>query len=236
MRLIRPEALITTMPAWPEGGRCHSGLLTTTTPRPAGDWSMRLIRREGDILGAALGDTVKGAVIINIQQGGLLEAWIWANPAPRLYPGVIITEVNGVKGYWDIMDELGGPGVLDITISEVPPAHAGPTWFEDIAAVGRSLEKQQDSGGGVESFLLRLQQEDPNASSQFSTLPNVVAGDCGVDQCAICMDDVAPDESLVQLRCKHAFHATCVARWLTQSQGKRQCCPLCCRTVLCSPE
>jgi len=202
----------------------------------AREWRMTLSRKEGDVLGAALGDTDNGAVIINIQEGGLLDVWSEANLSPRLYPGLIITEVNGVRGYWAILEELQGPGELDLRISDQPPVLAGPRWFEDIAAMGRSLEKQQSSGGGGSSFMLRLRQEGPNAPSQFSSLPNVVAGDCGVDQCAICIDDVAPDETLVQLQCKHAFHPTCAARWLTQSRGKRQCCPLCCQRVWCSPE
>jgi hypothetical protein len=203
----------------------------------AREWSLTLNRAEDDVLGAALGDTDKGAVIINVQQGGLLDVWSEANLAPRLYPGLIITEVNGARGYWAILDALQVPGELELKISDQPPAHAGPRWFEDIAAMGRSLEKQQDNvGGGNGSFMLRLPQEGPSATSQFSSLPNVVAGDCGVDMCAICMDDVAPDETVVQLNCKHAFHATCAARWLTQNRGKRQCCPLCCQKVLCSPE
>lgn len=194
---------------------------------------MRLIRREGDILGAALGDTDKGAVIINIQEGGLLDAWNEANQSPRLFPGLIITEVNGVRGYWGIVEELEGPLELNLRISAQPPKRAGPTWFEDVAAMGRSLEKQRGKGGGGwSSFMFPLQQEGPGARSHFSSLPNVVAGDCCVDQCAICLDDVAPDETLVQLKCKHAFHPKCAARWLTQCRGKRQCCPLCCQRVL----
>lgn len=204
------------------------------------EWSLTLHKREGDVLGVGLGNASTGAVIFNIPEGGLLDQWNAANLPRRLYPGQVITEVNGVRGYWAILEELQGPGELNLRISDQPPAHAGPRWFEDIAAMGRSLEKQnRDSGSGGSSFMLRLRQEGPNAACQFSSLPNVVAGECGVDQCAICIDDVGPDDSLLLLPCNHAYHPLCVARWLTQGAScgsSKHSCPLCCRRMVNSRE
>jgi len=198
--------------------------------------SLTLHAWEGDVLGAALGKTDTGAVILNIREGGLLDDWNEANPWHRLYPGLIITEVNGSTGYWDILGELQRPGLLSIRVSAEPPWNAGPNWFQEITEMGKTL--QETTWGGNRPFMVRLQQD--GVGDQFASLPTVRAGDCGVDQCAICMDDVAPDESLVQLPCRHAFHALCAARWLTQpgghSRGKRQRCPLCCQKVVCSPE
>jgi len=201
-------------------------------PQGAREWSLHLFKRQGDVLGAGLGNTDKGAVIFNIQENGLLDGWNKAQLLSPLRPGLIITEVNGVMGYWNILEELRRPGVLDMKVSAEPPSNAGPNWFQQIADMGKVLEAQE----GKSSIILRLQPQEPNKKDQFSSFPSVRAGDCGVDQCAICIDDVGPDESLVQLPCRHAFHALCAARWLSegsrQSQ-KRQCCPLCCQKVVC---
>ncbi|CAK0840792.1 unnamed protein product, partial [Prorocentrum cordatum] len=146
--------------------------------------SLTLHAWEGDVLGAALGMTDTGAVILNIREGGLLDGWNEANPKERVYPGLVITGVNGARGYWAIVESLKRPGVLTLTVSDQPPPTAGPKWFEDIAAMGRSVVPQEDG---------------PSADSLFSSLPNVVAGDGGVDQCSICLDDIGPDEVLVEL-------------------------------------
>ncbi|CAK0864610.1 unnamed protein product [Prorocentrum cordatum] len=192
-------------------------------------------RGRGDVLGAGLGNTDKGAVIVDIQEHGLFDLWNRAHDLPPLRPGLIITEVNGSTGYWDILGELQRPGLLSIRVSAEPPWNAGPNWFQEITEMGKTL--QETTWGGNRPFMVRLEQD--GAGDQFSSLSTVRAGDCGVDQCAICMDDVAPDESLVQLPCRHAFHALCAARWLTQpgghSRGKRQRCPLCCQKVVPSP-
>jgi len=217
-----------------DSGVKNSPVLTGELPL---EWKLQLHRRQGDVLGAGLGNTDKGAVIFDIQENGLLNKWNRDHDLHPLRPGLIITEVNGITGYWDILGELQKPGILNIKVTAEPPWNAGSNWFQDITEMGKRF--QDMARGGKSPFMLRLKQEDPGAKPKFSSLPTVRAGDCGVDQCAICIDDVAPDESLVQLPCGHAFHALCAARWLTQagrhSQGKRQCCPLCCRKVLSSP-
>ncbi|CAK0812638.1 unnamed protein product, partial [Prorocentrum cordatum] len=80
------------------------------------EWGLTLHKQEGDTLGVGLGNTSTGAVIFNIPEGGLVARWNEANQR-RLYPGQIITEVNGVRGYWPILEELSRPGVLALTIS-----------------------------------------------------------------------------------------------------------------------
>jgi hypothetical protein len=211
----------------------ESSNVSTAAP-PPDDFSVRVHKMLGDVLGAGLGNTDKGAVIFNIQPNGLLDNWNQAaSLEEKLDSGLIITEVNGTTGYWSILEELRKPGPLDMRVSRKPPKSAGPNWFEEIREMGRNLESQ----GGKSSFMLRLQPQDPKMKSQtFSSLPTVRARDCEVYQCTICIEDVNPDESLVQLPCGHAFHALCAARWLTQAgkhaSGKRQCCPICCRKVV----
>jgi hypothetical protein len=197
------------------------------------DFKVIVDKLPGDLLGAGLGNTDKGAVVCNLHEGGLLDGWNKANPQQLVRPGFIITEVNGVMGYWDILDEFRKPGALNMKVSGTPPENSGPNWFKEIEEMGRKFQSQ----GGKSSFMLRLQSRDPGAHkiNNFCSFPTVRASECGIDQCAICIEDVGPDDQLVQLPCNHAFHGSCAARWLMQSgkhaQGKRQCCPLCCRKV-----
>mmetsp|Transcript_78792 Transcript_78792/g.205496 ORF Transcript_78792/g.205496 Transcript_78792/m.205496 type:complete len:142 (+) Transcript_78792:90-515(+) len=123
-------------------------------------------------------------------------------------------------------------------VSTSPPKNC-PNWSHVIEEMGQRLRDHTDANACA--FMLRLQPQDENTKSTiFSHLPTIRAGDCGVDQCAICMDDVDPEEFLVQLPCKHAFHSMCAARWLSESSknsyGKRQCCPLCCQRVVSTPD
>jgi len=195
-------------------------------------------KREGDVLGAALGNNEEGAVVVAVEEHGLFEDWNRAHPEQALRPGVIITEVNGVSGYWSILEEIQKPGALAMKVSSRPPRNAGANWLREIEEMGARFRKQ--GGVNTSSFMLRLQPKDTNTNSPaFSSLPTVRAGDCGVDRCAICLDDVGPEETLVQLPCGHAFHSLCAARWLSEGGrngcSKRQCCPLCCRRVTFAP-
>jgi hypothetical protein len=140
----------------------------------------------GNVLGASLGNTDKGAIIFNIQKNGLLDLWNRVHEFQPLRPGYIITEVNGIMGYWDILEELWKPGVFEMKITNEPPESARPNWFQDVTKVRESLEYRG-------KCLLKLHQ---STLTVFSSLPTARAGDCGVDHCAICMDDVLPGEIL----------------------------------------
>lgn len=201
------------------------------------DFAVRFQKASEDVLGAALGNTSTGAVILNVQEHGLLAAWNRANPDLTLYPGLIITEVNGVTGYFPMLEELDQPGELAIKITAIPPKNVGPKWAKEVAELGRNLEMPS----GKNAFMLRLQPKDPSTTNpNFSSLPSVRAGDVGVEQCPICLEDVDDDDMLMHLPCKHAFHAQCAARWLTQTGmhglGKHQFCPLCFRKVVSTPD
>ena len=45
-----------------------------------------------------------------------------------------------------------------------------------------------------------------------------------LDSCCICLEDALPGDRFRRLPCKHAFHASCIDRWLTQ---ERNACPVC---------
>jgi hypothetical protein len=221
-----------------EEGHLHGNTATGSPATKEGvpqEWSVQIVKRQGEVLGAGLGNLENGVVIFSIKENGLLDVWNRTQLSNTLRPGLFITEVNGVVGFWDILEELQRPGVLHMKISAEPPSNA-PNWFQEVAEMGRSFEEKWSSEEeGSRSNLLRFQPQD-----EFSSLPTVRAADCGVDQCAICMDDVGPDESLVLLPCKHAYHWFCVARWLTQgasqSSSKKHSCPLCCRRMVNSRE
>ncbi|KAJ7086388.1 hypothetical protein B0H15DRAFT_844426 [Mycena belliarum] len=43
-------------------------------------------------------------------------------------------------------------------------------------------------------------------------------------QCLICLDDYDPADEIRLLTCRHAFHKTCVDRWLETGRNN---CPAC---------
>lgn len=202
-----------------------------------GNWEsldVRVCVRPGDALGAAFGITPKGALIFAIDQRGLLSRWNRANGQQVLRPGVTIVEVNGVTGYWSIVEELQKSGTLAMKVSTDPPNNAGANWFQEIQQAGKRMTEQASVRRN--SLLVPLQPGGAYTDSRsFSNLPTMPAGDCDIDQCAICIGDVHPEDRLVQLPCLHLFHALCAARWLAESgkvgQGQRNRCPLCCREI-----
>jgi len=195
---------------------------------------VRVCVRPGDALGAAFGITPKGALIFAIDQRGLLSRWNRANGQQLLRPGVTIVEVNGVTGYWSIVEELQKSGTLAMKVSTDPPNNAGPNWFQEIQQAGKRMTEQASVRRN--SLLVPLEPGGAYTDRRiFSNLPTMLAGDCDIDQCAICIGDVHPEDRLVQLPCLHYFHALCAARWLSESgkagQGQRNRCPLCCREI-----
>lgn len=204
------------------------------TPRT---FEVNIQRKKGDVVGAVLGNTKSGAVVISISEGGILDQWNANNPYHNVRPGFIVEEVNGQGGYWNVMKQMRKLGNLTIKISQ-PPADASPSWFEQVEEMARAMEKQATN----DLILLKLQPKHASdaTASKVASLQCTRASDCGVDQCAICLEDVLPNETLVQLPCTHAFHRLCVGRWLEQSMamssGRQHSCPLCCRKLACTGE
>lgn len=48
-------------------------------------------------------------------------------------------------------------------------------------------------------------------------------GMCVEDKCTVCQEQYEESDVLLQLPCKHCFHAACIEQWL---QGSRMC-PVC---------
>jgi hypothetical protein len=206
---------------------------------PPQHFTIRIHKGAGNPIGASLASAPTGAVLLNIQDGGVLDGWNKENPDKAVRPGFIFEEVNGVGRYWSLLESLRQSATPVIKIATVPPKSAGPNWFNDIAALSTTIE-QSDTRGPV---MIQLPQQDPTSSpgkKVFASLPSVVARTAGFDQCAICLEDVGPEEELTLFPCNHAFHSLCAARWLSQcaSQGgsKGHSCPLCCRKLVYAGE
>jgi hypothetical protein len=45
--------------------------------------------------------------------------------------------------------------------------------------------------------------------------------------CSICVDDISTDKNFTILRCKHKFHAECIAGWVATQNSKIVTCPNC---------
>ena len=65
-------------------------------------------------------------------------------------------------------------------------------------------------------------QSDIDALPRKKVTPDML-GDDGKADCSICMDEVAPEEEVTQLPCRHWFHHQCVAAWLKEHDT----CPHC---------
>merc|ERR1712227_753936 len=84
---------------------------TPTSVRP--DFVIKLYSSARDPeagLGVGLGSTIfnkeQGAVIFNVLPDGPLARWNRDNPEQMVEPGFTIIEVNGVTGYWPILEEV----------------------------------------------------------------------------------------------------------------------------------
>ncbi|CAK0908871.1 unnamed protein product, partial [Prorocentrum cordatum] len=119
-----------------DGGQPGHRILQELTPVPSRFW-VRLHRGADDLVGVSLGDAASGAVLVCVKEGGIVDKWSRSNPSRAIRPGYIIEEINGVRGYWNLLDVLRNEGPLVFKVATVPPASAGPDWFEEIAATAK---------------------------------------------------------------------------------------------------
>ena len=80
-----------------------------------------LHKQENDVLGMYVVHTSKGQDIQTISNEGLIVAWNEANPQKPMCPGLVITEVNGIKGGSEaFLPEMKRTGVLAMRVSRTP--------------------------------------------------------------------------------------------------------------------
>ena len=49
-------------------------------------------------------------------------------------------------------------------------------------------------------------------------------------QCNICLEDMSLEDNLVNLKCNHVYHNSCIKEWLTKQSTKCPTCRFCCRS------
>lgn len=137
--------------------------------------------------------------------------------------GAVIAEIRA-GGWWDQWNKSN------------PHRAVRPGFIIEGVNGARGLWKITEEMSRPGTHLVRISSRAPGGAVFFS-LPNVRADDCGAVQCSICMEEVAPDQMLAQLPCKHVFHTMCFARWLSQTKlresAQTRSCPLCRRKVVC---
>lgn len=69
-------------------------------------------------------------------------------------------------------------------------------------------------------FKSRGDESDENDVLHPSPVPSLHC----LESCTICLDDYVLGDKLRMLECSHAFHSTCIAKWLTERSAT---CPLC---------
>ncbi|CAK0789922.1 unnamed protein product, partial [Prorocentrum cordatum] len=104
---------------------------------PPEGFAVDVLKRPGDVLGAALGNSEEGAVVVAIEERGLLGEWNRAHPERALRPGCLVTRVNGATGYWSILEEIQRPGALVMRVSTNLPKMLAPTGFAISTSWGR---------------------------------------------------------------------------------------------------
>mmetsp|Transcript_85212 Transcript_85212/g.260469 ORF Transcript_85212/g.260469 Transcript_85212/m.260469 type:complete len:301 (-) Transcript_85212:40-942(-) len=96
-----------------------------------------------------------------------------------------------------------------------------------LEALRASVEEAREGRRGARA----QPTEDPEAkaAAALSRLPRITWGKAGPGQedrdeeCALCLDEFCEGEQLVELGCRHVFHAQCLQPWLARSMT----CPMC---------
>ncbi|CAK0856312.1 unnamed protein product, partial [Prorocentrum cordatum] len=118
------------------------GIAAPTMPAP--DWRpgppdlfhMSVERKPLEVLGLDVGNTAgnkTGAVILNLWENGLLNKWSANHPENPLKVGYIIVEVNKAHGFWEIFEQIGKVGVLNMVIQRNPPRQG---WHDEVSHLG----------------------------------------------------------------------------------------------------
>jgi len=199
---------------------------------PPRTFCVALQGKPGSLLGATLADCsgdVDGAVIAHVSPGGLLHEWNRKATAHSVETGDTIVRVNGATGYWSILSQIKKMGSLDIVVQKA----ASGDGSRGQASFEHDVVTQCLQGDG--SLLLHLPRQGDEgccpvgSETSVVALPIVRSSGCGSEQCSICLEAFQAEENLVQLPCRHEFHAECMYKWLhCSSQGR---CPLCSRPV-----
>jgi len=202
-----------------------SGLLGANAPqgRVHGQWTMRTVN-----LGNGGSVTFSSGTLFPRDANG---------PQPGMMPvenlhNVLASLLMGLEGPGGTRGPFGEPmgmprgGVANplgafFNAMFNPAAAQHGDWVYSQEALDRVISQlmEQNATGNAPG---------PASADAMANLPKVkvtkeMMGDNGKAECSICMDDVALDDEVSQLPCKHWFHEQCVKAWL----GEHDTCPHC---------
>eukprot|EP00929_Paragymnodinium_shiwhaense_P112690 TRINITY_DN80957_c0_g1_i1.p1 TRINITY_DN80957_c0_g1~~TRINITY_DN80957_c0_g1_i1.p1 ORF type:complete len:281 (-),score=63.52 TRINITY_DN80957_c0_g1_i1:202-1044(-) len=162
-----------------------------------------LLKKEGQFVGAHAKPNRRGETILTaVHDGGLLMKWNKRNRRKVIKEGDRLLSVNGISGmFWPMMFEM----------RSAQRAHL--VFLRPLVPYGPFDEPSEDEAS-----------RQLVAANVLETMPLVSASSCGCKECTICFEDFAPDEQVLQLPCKHAYHPECAKPWLSEQKGT---CPLC---------
>eukprot|EP00931_Biecheleriopsis_adriatica_P092685 TRINITY_DN66478_c0_g1_i1.p1 TRINITY_DN66478_c0_g1~~TRINITY_DN66478_c0_g1_i1.p1 ORF type:complete len:268 (+),score=43.09 TRINITY_DN66478_c0_g1_i1:40-804(+) len=139
-----------------------------------------------------------GLIILDILDGSPVERWNLAHPDMELREGYVILKVCDGINLSGMMTRLNTSKRVKLLVR-------------------RQLSRQQ-----MDSLKVVLETTVP--PEFIPCLPQPLARDCLLDECAICLQHFDPDQPVLELPCRHAFHLECAREWLTKQSRK---CPLC---------
>jgi len=179
------------------------------------------VRDEEKPLGLQLQHNRKGGVFVRgIESDGIVSAWNEQHPSMQVSLGDRLVAVNGIQ-----MDPSWGTWcsiLLELRKHKVAMVFARAR-AEDLSRLTTIPCPPVDW----------MDQILP-ANFLDSMVKHTVA-ECDIVECCICLEELDPDTTVVQLPCKHAFHRGCAETWLTRCPTYRFArCPTC-RQQLVTP-
>jgi len=172
-----------------------------------------LTRVSGGPLGMRLKQGAGGLLLVcDFDEHGVVGAWNAQNPSMKVSSGDRIIAVNSVP--------VGSPraaviaelrkNTVRLVLSSGP---AGDTWDT------RALSTREESWASLDHLL---------PEGFMETMTRCTARECQAIECCICLEELDPESSVVQLPCGHAFHPRCAESWLSQRPTvKCATCPMC---------
>jgi len=164
-----------------------------------------LTRVAGGPLGMRVHHCGSMFLVSDIDEHGVVAAWNAQHPSMKVSRGDRIIAVNSVPVHnpqVEVLKELR-KNTVRLVLSPRPA--------EDTRA------------------FLREHSSDHLLPEDFmDTMVRCNTGECQAIKCCICLEELDPESTVVQLPCRHAFHPQCAESWLTRCPTvKRAKCPMC---------
>lgn len=141
----------------------------------------------------------EGLVISSIHfTAEAVKRWNLENPRQMVEPGVVISEINGRRNVFAMVLQMRSAQDLELVIS-------------------RDLTPGQQQAL-TDVLCTHAEFEEVTREVDMTDMDGVEH-----QQCSICLDEMDCFTPVVELRCAHRFHSTCLQKWLLCAPR----CPLC---------